>query len=674
MDIELRDGSVIHDIPDGTSKQAIKDKLLAAGYDKSNFDDVEKNVASPVGAGTQVAAPEYNKPSDLVTMVDAEGKHVKVPLDQVSDAVKNSLRLDTRKDISKTETAVRGVSDAVTSGGLSKLKALQESTGIFGMGDFIIPENLQKELDKDKTHLDEVAAESNKTPYEYALNKERLSNEEAAAANPKTAFISQLLGAVAQPSPFKAAALGKTASLGAKVLEGAKTGAKTGALYGTTSALGHNDDDLESKAIDAAQGGALGTLLGGAAGAVNEGAVKPVFNKITDFLGKQGDAALLRGVGSLKSLIKDYTPAQRTEMANYARSDQPLASGGTGNLSDIFKSPLTKADQLRDMSAASGEKLGEVYDIIDKYNLSSFPLEKIRQDIITKIGPQVETKSVGTIPAQVQDHYNKILTLFDDYADKVDDKGNLPLALARKLRQALDAETYSTNNAPQVGAALAKNKVSKDISHPVRSAIDDAVSNVDENLKTKILPGVDKANDFLDYVKTRNDPKVTVPDGLRAGINGQSISPADRASLEEKLSENFRAGNKEFSTQSKLRDLLNNYNNEDLGNNAISLKSTISPGLGAASSRLAQRAVDKLAIQPLKKGLSKYEGSGVLKLLSNSIGKYVTPELEDNQPEISYEEYVTKNTGVKPDDAQFSGLTNILNQTSPEAQKKSRGK
>ena len=113
-------------------------------------------------------------------------------------------------------------------------------------------------------------AESDKSTYDERVAEFRGDNEEARKANPKTAFAAELAGA-GVGALAGGGLLGKVAQGAGKVAQGANALQKAGALKqaATAGALGgagySESNDLGGVAKDAALGGALGLVAGGAA-------------------------------------------------------------------------------------------------------------------------------------------------------------------------------------------------------------------------------------------------------------------------------------------------------------------------------------------------------------------------------------------------------------------------
>jgi hypothetical protein len=177
--------------------------------------------------------------------------------------------------------------------------------------------------------------------------------------HPTTAFLSNIVGGVTQPSPAgKASAAAKVeGKLLQKTLSAAGKGAKGGAVSGGIDALGDSTADLTTgdpkqllrAGLDVTGGSLFGGAFGGGGGAAGQLLEKPiewVGDKFKNSALRRAAGYLTGGRGSLADLKK--LPAESAE--------ETITSGGI----KAFDTIGDTADRLAKLRKEAGEKLNEI--------------------------------------------------------------------------------------------------------------------------------------------------------------------------------------------------------------------------------------------------------------------------------------------------------------------------
>lgn len=189
--------------------------------------------------------------------------------------------------------------------------------------------------------------------YEEIRDKEREANKAAQEQHPGTYLTGQVAGSLAVPLPGVAVARGAT--LGGRVLGGAVTGAGIGGLTGVGEGEG-----LADSAVRGATGAAIGSVIGGAAAPVIEGATRlgsavasyPV-NLVRAAMNPTGAAERAVGRAGMEATRVDPNAVNRL-------TPQEVAPGGPGVAMDVLGQPG------RNLARSAGNLSGEARDVLNQ--------------------------------------------------------------------------------------------------------------------------------------------------------------------------------------------------------------------------------------------------------------------------------------------------------------------
>lgn len=282
----------------------------------------------------------------------------------------------------------------------------------------------------------------------------------------------------------------KGATLGAKVLSGAKIGAGAGALQGAANGLGEDPvDALKSTATGAVTGGALGGALGGVAGALTRGKVVggadvPTVNPTsptatpTSFLKK------------VKTTVNRQGQQMEARSGGFATGSKisgsrDLGFGASSDIGAVLDNEGIPAGNPIARQAAAESKLADYGKQIDATltngNRTLSPVEK--KNISEQIMGSVENAGVDdTVRKHSQELAKNFITQVKDLKDLV------------KFRRELDQNNISYISNPDAATA-AKQQAALG----ARSAVSDATSEIAPDIKdlNSKYHGLSNANEYL---------------------------------------------------------------------------------------------------------------------------------------------------------------------------------
>jgi hypothetical protein len=326
MDVRLPDGTVIQNVPEGTTKAQLMEKLKGSGYNLG--------AAEPAAEET---APEKPKKGMLEGALEsgaafARGAYEAIPF---------------RKDISAARQ--RGSETAV-----AFRKAVAE---------------LGEEEAKRKFYAGEL------TP-DFADVKKRREAESAALAeaSPVASLAGTVAGAIATPTPFgKYGALEKgVKGLGQRMLGSAAGAGTVGGLTG----LGEGTT-IEDRLGNAARGAAFGTAVGGAAspvvaglGALGRVVAGPTISTARALVSPKG-ALNIAEEKAARALAAGTDNMTEAEFRALRAADEPVIIGDVGG------------EPLRSMAKSASNRSAEARAILEKeiYDRSAQQTARVEKDV-----------------------------------------------------------------------------------------------------------------------------------------------------------------------------------------------------------------------------------------------------------------------------------------------------
>ena len=259
-------------------------------------------------------------------------------------------------------------------------------------------------------------------------NIKRLADEKA--EHPIASGVGTAAGIVAG-AVMPAAKIAKTAGLGAKMLQGAKTGA----MYGAIANPGDTEGEYSPlQVMDRGKNAAIGAGIGAIAPVAVEG-VKKGAGAVKDYLSKKAALKATRALGR-------PTPKQAAEMARLG-TDEKL---GRELLDDgaipVLGTPGRIAKRVDALKEETGEQIGSLIDRGGDQKL--IDAERLGIEILDS----PELAQMRTTPGM-----ENTAAMIEKQVETLAKNGKLTLKEAQKLRQGIDKSINFNKAAPEMRGA-----------------------------------------------------------------------------------------------------------------------------------------------------------------------------------------------------------------------------
>lgn len=316
-------------------------------------------------------------------------------------------------------------------------------------------------------------------------------------------------------SLLPAGAVAKEASLGAKAL----AGAKSGALIGGLANPGDKEGEISPLQLgDRLKGAAIGGAIGAAAPVAIEGASKTI-SSVGDYLRNKAALKAARALGR-------PTPTQAVKMAASGQDAQIGRTLLDEGAIPALGTPKRIQGRIEGLKDKAGEEIG---DLIDSAG-SSKPIDS------TKLGLDIldspELAQMRKTPGM-----ESTVAAIEKQVETLSKNGEMTLKEAQALRQGIDKSINFNKSAPEMRGAqegLYQQRTA------VRDAMNDAINNLDSGTPKDALLGANrkygnlsKASDILDREIGRNQANraVSLTDTIAGAAGLAGGGPIGAAAL-----------------------------------------------------------------------------------------------------------------------------------------------
>ncbi len=352
--------------------------------------------------------------------------------EMISFLQKKQVDPTTIKGDQPASAALEGAGQAISAGYLNNIKAATEPA-MFAI--------FNKATGQEVSPDDYLTARDN-----YNKQTEKLKSD-----NPKSFYAGMGAGGVVSALATPGLAAAKGATVGARLLSAAKTGAVIGGVSNPGDVEGqYSGLQLPERIQNAGVGMGAGALVQGAGEAIGP-AIKSVGNGLKDF----AETRAAKSMGATKALFK-------------SEGRDGVRDIGRRALDEGIVSPLASTDEMISRAEAlkvkGGAKMGEVYKTIDDAGASEFNPQQVATNVDEKIGGFWRSPINSGETKQLQNTLDSILIRGED---------NIPLQEAQKLKEEL-GKTANWKNKLVISD---KEQMARDAYGVVSKAIDDAAEN-----------------------------------------------------------------------------------------------------------------------------------------------------------------------------------------------------